>query len=150
MYLVTCVCVYACVCVACRLVHADRCLVGSGVNHDGRTSGFTVPNPMAQADLFSQTMAEAGVPADTISYVEVAANGSALGDPIELAALTRAFRRQTERSGFCAIGAVKSNLGHPEAASGMAQMAKALLQLFHRQLVPMTECPSKVFLMLPY
>lgn len=109
---------------------------GSAINSGGRTGGFTVPNPNAQADLVAAALERSGIDPETIGYVEVAANGSALGDPIEIAGMTKAFRRRTGRSGYCPIGAVKSNLGHPEAASGMAQLTKVLLQLKHRTLVP--------------
>ena len=109
---------------------------GSAVNNCGRTSGFNMPSPNAQADLVAKALERAGTHPETISYVEVAANGSALGDPVEVVGLTKAFQRQTDKSGFCAIGAVKSNFGHPEAASGMAQLAKVLLQLQRRALVP--------------
>jgi FkbH-like protein len=106
------------------------------VNNDGRTGGFTVPNPNAQADLVTAALDRAGIHPETIGYVEMAANGSALGDPVEVTGLTKAFRRRTDRVGFCAVGSVKSNLGHPEAVSGMAQLTKVLLQFRHRTLAP--------------
>jgi acyl transferase domain-containing protein len=106
------------------------------VNHGGKTGGFTVPNPNAQADLIAGMLEKARIDPRTISYVEVAANGSALGDAIEIAGLTKAFQRFTSDRRFCAIGAVKSNLGHLEAASGIAQLTKVILQLEHRMLVP--------------
>ena len=89
-----------------------------------------------QADLIANSLEQAEVDPRTINYVEVAANGSALGDAIEIAGLTKAFQRLTLDRQFCAIGAVKSNLGHLEAASGMAQLTKVLLQLKHELLVP--------------
>lgn len=109
---------------------------GSAINSGGRTGGFTVPNPNAQAELIAAALERSGIDPETIGYVEVAANGSALGDPIEITGMTKAFRRRTGRSGYCPVGTVKSNLGHPEAVSGMAQLTKVLLQLKHRTLVP--------------
>ena len=121
----------------------DRVLAvvaGSAVNHGGRTSGFTVPNPNAQAQLVRAAHRAAGVGASTIGYVEAHGTGTALGDPIEIAGLTMAF--YSERAGEagarrrCAIGSVKSNIGHLEAAAGMAGLTKVLLQLRHGRLVP--------------
>jgi acyl transferase domain-containing protein/acyl carrier protein/ubiquinone/menaquinone biosynthesis C-methylase UbiE len=109
---------------------------GSHVNHGGKTNGYTVPNPTAQADLISQTLNKAGVDARTISYIEAHGTGTELGDPIEITGLTQAFKKETADTGFCAIGSAKSNLGHLEAASGMAGLCKILLQLKHRQLAP--------------
>ena len=106
------------------------------INHGGKTGGFTVPNPNAHADLIAGLLEKAQVDPRTINYVEVAANGSALGDAIEIAGLTKAFQRFTSERQFCAIGAVKSNLGHLEAASGIAQLTKVVLQLKHGMLVP--------------
>jgi len=108
----------------------------SGVNHGGRTSGFTVPNPNAQADLVANAFERSGIDPRSISYVESAANGSALADAIEVAGLTQAFRRFTSESGFCSLGTVKANIGHLEAASGMSQLAKVILQLRHRRFAP--------------
>ncbi|MGK3980503.1 amino acid adenylation domain-containing protein [Sorangium sp. So ce118] len=109
---------------------------GSFTSHAGRTVGYGVPSPAAQADLIATALRRSGVHPDTIGYVEVAANGSSVGDAIELAGLQQAFRRFTDRKRFCAVGSVKSNIGHPEAASGIAQLTKVLCQLQHRTLVP--------------
>jgi amino acid adenylation domain-containing protein len=108
----------------------------SAVNHSGHTHGYSVPNPSAQAQLIVDNFRKAGIDPRTVSYVESAANGSALGDPIEVKALTMAFREFTADQGFCAIGSVKSNIGHAEAASGMSQLTKVILQLRHGLLVP--------------
>ncbi|MGF9908252.1 SDR family NAD(P)-dependent oxidoreductase [Brevibacillus porteri] len=108
----------------------------AATNHGGRTNGFSVPNPHAQAQLMEENFARAGIDPRTISYVEAAANGSLLGDPIELKALTNAFSKQTDDVQFCAIGSVKSNIGHAEAASGISQLTKVILQLQHQELVP--------------
>nr|ATX68126.1 malonyl CoA-acyl carrier protein transacylase [Nostoc sp. UHCC 0450] len=116
--------------------HIYAVIRGSHVNHGGKTNGYTVPNPVAQADLISQTLKKAGVEARSISYIEAHGTGTELGDPIEITGLTQAFKKETADTGFCAIGSAKSNLGHLEAASGMAGLCKILLQLKHRQLVP--------------
>lgn len=108
----------------------------TAINHAGRSSGYRAPNATAQADLVAENCASAGIDPRTISYVESAANGSPVGDSIEVTALTAAFRRFTTDECFCAIGSVKSNIGHAEAASGMSQLVKVLLQLRHGQLAP--------------
>lgn len=108
----------------------------SATNHGGYTQGLTVPSPGAQAQLIEDNFTKSGIDPRTISYVESAANGSSLGDPIELSALNKAFRQFTADQHFCAIGSVKSNIGHAEAASGISQLTKVVLQLQHQQLVP--------------
>lgn len=105
-------------------------------NHGGRGNGFTVPNVNSQARLFEDNFIKSGIDPRTISYVEAFANGSALGDPIEVSALTKTFQKYTADKQFCSIGSVKSNIGHAEAASGMSQLTKVILQLQHQQLVP--------------
>jgi polyketide synthase PksM len=108
----------------------------TAINHGGHTNGFSVPNPNAQAQLIEDNFKKSGIHPRTISYVEAAANGSALGDPIEVTALSKAFQKYTTDQQFCAIGSVKSNIGHAEAASGISQITKVILQLQHQQLVP--------------
>ncbi|XVS67692.1 SDR family NAD(P)-dependent oxidoreductase [Actinosynnema sp. CA-299493] len=115
-------------------VHAV--IKATAINHGGRTSGFTVPNPHAQRALVAEALHRAGIDAATIGYVEAHGTGTALGDPIEHAALARAYRDHTDRRGFCALGSVKSNIGHSEGAAGIAGLTKVVLQLRHRQLVP--------------
>ena len=109
---------------------------GSSINSGGRTSGFTVPNPNAQGSLIEDVLTSAQLSPDTISYVEAHGTGTALGDPIEIAGLTRAFRQQTDRTEYCAIGSVKSNIGHLEAAAGIAGLTKILMMMKHRKQVP--------------
>ena len=111
-------------------------------NHGGHTHGFHVPNPNAQAQLIEDNFRKSGIDPRTISYVEAAANGSPLGDSIELNALNKAFQKFTEAQSFCAIGSVKSNIGHAEAASGISQLTKVILQLQHQQLVPSINAES--------
>ncbi|MCX7366149.1 MAG: SDR family NAD(P)-dependent oxidoreductase, partial [Alphaproteobacteria bacterium] len=108
----------------------------TAVNHGGQSSGYRVPSAAAQTELIAGNFARAGIDPRSVSYVESAANGSAMGDAIELRALAAAFARFTRDRQFCAIGSVKSNIGHAEAASGVTQLIKVILQLKHRQLVP--------------
>ncbi|MCP5049282.1 MAG: polyketide synthase, partial [bacterium] len=116
--------------------HIYGIIKGSMINSGGKTNGYTVPNPNAQYKLISGTLQRARVHAGTISYLEAHGTGTALGDPIEIAGLTRAFEKYPGDKRNCAIGSVKSNIGHCESASGIAGITKVLLQLQHRQLVP--------------
>lgn len=108
----------------------------TAINHGGHTHGYTVPNPRAQRELVESVLAKAGVNARDIGYVEAHGTGTALGDPVEVAALSQAFAAGTSDRQFCAIGSVKSNIGHCEAAAGIAGVMKAVLQLKQRMLVP--------------
>ncbi len=109
---------------------------GSAINAGGRTHGYTVPNPVAQAAVVAEALRRAGVSARDVSCIEAHGTGTALGDPIEIAGLRRAFELETRERGFCAIGSLKSNIGHCESAAGIAALTKVLLQLRHGQLVP--------------
>jgi acyl transferase domain-containing protein/tryptophanase/acyl carrier protein/SAM-dependent methyltransferase len=105
-------------------------------NHGGRTSGYTVPNPTAQTELIRSALSKAAVDARTIGYIEAHGTGTELGDPIEVAGLSHAFEPDAVTRGACAIGSIKSNIGHLEAAAGVVSVSKVLLQMRHRQLVP--------------
>lgn len=108
---------------------------GSAVNNDGASKAdYTAPSISQQAEVIIEALASADVDADTISYVEAHGTGTALGDPIEIAALTRAYRTYTERNGYCTIGSVKGNVGHLDAAAGMAGLIKTVLALKHAQI----------------
>nr|CAF05651.1 TubF protein [Archangium disciforme] len=112
---------------------------GSAVNNDGAHKiGYTAPSVEGQASVISEALEVAAVSADSIGYVEAHGTATALGDPIEVQALTRAFRKHTERRGYCALGSVKANIGHLDAAAGIASLIKAVLVLERRQLPP---CP---------
>ena len=108
----------------------------SAVNHSGGRQMYSAPDPKQQTQLIVKAIQQSGIDPATISYVESAANGSALGDPIEVVALSNAFTQFTKKKQFCALGSVKSNLGHLEAASGISQLSKVLLQIKHQTLVP--------------
>ena len=98
------------------------------INNDGAAkAGFTAPSVEAQADVIATAHALAGIDASSIGYVECHGTATPLGDPIEVAALTRAFRQTTEAAAFCAIGSVKGNVGHLDAAAGVTGLIKAVL-----------------------
>ncbi len=107
-------------------VHAV--LLGSAVNNDGADKvGYTAPSVTGQSAVVAEALAVAGIPADTVGVLEAHGTGTRLGDPVEVEALTRAFRAQTDRSGFCALGSVKANVGHLDAAAGVTGLIKAVL-----------------------
>jgi bacillaene biosynthesis, polyketide synthase / nonribosomal peptide synthetase PksN/BaeN len=109
---------------------------GTSINHNGKTNGYTVPNPNAQARVIAQALKDSKIDARTVSYIEAHGTGTSLGDPIEIAGLSKAFQAHTADKQFCAIGSVKSNIGHCESAAGIAGVTKVLLQLKHRTLAP--------------
>ncbi|WP_431685776.1 SDR family NAD(P)-dependent oxidoreductase [Hahella sp. NBU794] len=105
---------------------------GSAINNDGADKiGYTAPSVDGEAAVIAEAQALADISADTISYVEAHGTGTPLGDPIEVAALTKAFRLTTARKGFCALGSVKTNFGHLDTAAGMAGLIKAALAIKH-------------------
>jgi acyl transferase domain-containing protein/acyl carrier protein len=116
--------------------HVYGLIKGSALSHGGRTHGYTVPNPQAQASAIGRALTAANVQARHVSYVEAHGTGTKLGDPIEIAALARVFEKNTAERGFCLIGSAKSNIGHTEAAAGIAGLTKVLLQMQHRQIAP--------------
>lgn len=110
---------------------------GSAINNDGDLKvGFTAPSIEGQAGVIEEALAIALVEPESVSYIEAHGTGTALGDPIEIAALTQAFRSGTEAKGFCAIGSLKTNIGHTDAAAGVAGLLKTILALKHKQLPP--------------
>jgi acyl transferase domain-containing protein/acyl carrier protein len=112
-------------------------LRGTAINNDGHSkAGLAAPNPKAQEEVVVEAHRAAGIEPETICYLEAHGTGTALGDPIELDGLTHAFGRRTSARGFCAIGSVKSNVGHLEAAAGIAGLIKALLIVQHGELPP--------------
>ncbi len=110
---------------------------GSAINNDGAMKvGFTAPAVEGQASVIEEALAVASVEPSTIGYIEAHGTGTALGDPVEIAALTQAFRTRTEATGFCPIGSVKTNIGHLDAAAGVASLVKTILALEHKQIPP--------------
>lgn len=114
--------------------HIYGVIKGSAVNHGGKTYGYSVPNPVAQTKVIEETLQKTGIDPRTISYVEAHGTGTSLGDPIEITALTEAYRKYTNDKQYCAIGSVKSNIGHLEAAAGISQLLKVVLQLQKKEL----------------
>ncbi|MCH9648350.1 MAG: amino acid adenylation domain-containing protein [Deltaproteobacteria bacterium] len=116
---------------------------GSAVNNDGAEKvGFTAPGIEGQGEVVAQALADAGVDARSLGYVEAHGTGTELGDPIEIAALSEAFQGDTEDMGFCAIGSVKGNLGHLDAAAGVTGLIKAALALDRKQIPPSLHCET--------
>nr|WP_265537809.1 non-ribosomal peptide synthetase/type I polyketide synthase [Streptomyces sp. NEAU-H33] len=114
---------------------------GSAINSSGNTGGYTVPSPLAQSEVIRGALDGAKVEAQTIGYVEAHGTGTLLGDPIEIAGLTRAFGEPSDpvqrgRRPLVAVGSVKTNIGHLESAAGIAGLTKVLLQLRHGMLAP--------------
>jgi phthiocerol/phenolphthiocerol synthesis type-I polyketide synthase E len=117
--------------------HIRAVIKGSAVNNDGSVKvGYTAPGVDGQARVVRAAQIAAQVEPDSISYVEAHGTGTLLGDPIEVKALTQAFRARTERTGFCALASVKSNIGHLGAAAGVASFIKAVLALENEAIPP--------------
>ncbi|MEP7010522.1 MAG: amino acid adenylation domain-containing protein [Acidobacteriota bacterium] len=116
---------------------------GSAVNNDGSNKvGYTAPSVDSQAEAIAAAHDFAGFSPETISYIEAHGTGTPMGDPIEIAALNHAFRRGTERRGFCAVGSLKTNLGHLEAAAGVAGVIKTVLALENELIPPSLNCKT--------
>ena len=116
--------------------HIYGVLRSSAINHGGKTDGDTVPDPVVQKDLVRAALEKAGIDARAVSYIEAHGTGTKLGDPVEISGLVNAFARDTSERQFCAIGSVKSNIGHCEGAAGIAGLTKVLLQMQHGVRVP--------------
>jgi polyketide synthase PksN len=111
-------------------------ILGSGINQDGKTNGITAPSVNSQIELGRELYARYKIDPETISYVEAHGTGTKLGDPIELEALSTVFKEKTSKQNYCALGSVKSNIGHTSGAAGVASVQKVLLCMQHRTLVP--------------
>ncbi|MFW8635527.1 type I polyketide synthase [Cribrihabitans pelagius] len=117
--------------------HIWAVIKGSAVNNDGSDkAGYLAPSVSGQAKAVRQALEAAGTPAESIGYVECHGTGTYLGDPIEMAALTEAYRATTTGTGFCRIGSVKTNIGHLDTAAGVAGLAKTALALHHKEIPP--------------
>jgi acyl transferase domain-containing protein len=115
----------------------DAVILGSATNNDGSLKvSYTAPSVAGQSEVIVEALANAGVPPETITYVEAHGTATALGDPTEVAALTRAFRSGTQKKGFCGLGSVKSNIGHVDSAAGVAGVIKTVLALKNKQIPP--------------
>ncbi|SJN59051.1 Phenolphthiocerol synthesis polyketide synthase type I Pks15/1 [Vibrio ruber DSM 16370] len=109
---------------------------GSAVNQDGRSQGLTAPNELSQVKLLRAALKNAGMSTSDIDYIECHGTGTALGDPIEFSALATVFGDDQARRGNLIMGAVKTNMGHAEAASGMAGLLKTILSIEHGVIPP--------------
>ena len=109
---------------------------GSGINQDGRTNGITAPNAASQASLEAEVYRRSGISPETLGYIETHGTGTRLGDPIEVEALTQAFRQFTDVKQHCALGSVKASIGHTMTAAGAVSVIKVLLALQHGKLPP--------------
>jgi acyl transferase domain-containing protein/acyl carrier protein len=109
----------------------------SAINNDGSFKvGYTAPSVDGQAKVIAEALSISGVNPETISYIETHGTGTNLGDPIEIAALTKCFRGSTQKKNYCAIGSLKTNIGHLDAAAGVAGLIKTVLALKHKQIPP--------------
>jgi polyketide synthase PksN len=122
--------------------HIYAVIKGSAENHGGRASSLTAPNPKAQSELLMTAYENAGIPPDTVTYIEAHGTGTSLGDPVEIDGLKQAFSQLYERSNrpmaqtpICGIGSVKTNIGHLETAAGVAGVIKVILSMQH-QILP--------------
>jgi len=117
--------------------HVRAVIRGSAINNDGADkAGYTAPSVEGQAKVITEALAVAGVEADTITYVETHGTGTRLGDPVEVLALTKAFREGTTRNNYCAIGSVKTNVGHLSGAAGVTSLIKTVLALENGLILP--------------
>jgi acyl transferase domain-containing protein/surfactin synthase thioesterase subunit/acyl carrier protein len=117
--------------------HIYALIIGTAVNNDGGEKlSYAAPSVTGQARAMLDALSDAEVAPDTIGYVECHATGTVVGDPLEIQALTRAFRVETSGQGFCKVGSVKTNIGHPEQAAGLAGLIKTALALKHARIPP--------------
>lgn len=117
--------------------HIYAVIKGSAINNDGSLKvGYTAPSVEGQAKVIRSAQVTAEIEPETLTYVEAHGTGTVLGDPIEIEALTQAFRASTEKKAFCAIGSVKTNIGHLDTAAGVAGLIKTVLALRHKLLPP--------------
>src|SRR6516162_5792905 len=117
--------------------HIFAVIKGTAANNDGSAKiSYTAPSLGQQSQAVVDALKLAGVSADSLGYVECHSTGTSVGDPLEIEALTTAFRKETKRSQYCAIGSVKANIGHPEQAAAIAGLIKTALVLHHKQIPP--------------
>jgi acyl transferase domain-containing protein/acyl carrier protein len=117
--------------------HLYAVIRGVALNNDGnRKVSYAAPSVQAQLEVIAAAHSMAGVDADTLHYVEAHGTGTAIGDPIEIEGLTKAFRLTTARRGFCALGSVKTNIGHCDPAAGIASLIKVTQMLVHGEIPP--------------
>lgn len=111
---------------------------GTAINNDGNNkAGFTAPSPVGQAQVIRDCLNIADVSVESIQYVEAHGTGTEIGDSLEIKAISQVYGEETDKKNFCAIGSIKSNVGHLNTASGIAGLIKALLVLKHKKIPPM-------------
>ena len=111
-------------------------ILGSAINQDGKTNGITAPSVNSQIELERDFYSRHNIHPESINYVETHGTGTKLGDPIELEALGTVYREKTAKQNYCALGAVKSNIGHTSGAAGVASIHKVILSMHNKTLVP--------------
>ncbi|MGD6960813.1 SDR family NAD(P)-dependent oxidoreductase [Fictibacillus phosphorivorans] len=117
-------------------------IMGSAVNNDGRTMGLTVPNLEGQKEVIEKALYKSKVSPENITYLEAHGTGTLLGDPIEIRAASQIYEQFTDQTQYCAVGSVKSNMGHLARAAGIASFIKVILSLYHKQLPPTLNCTN--------
>ncbi|MEC0278683.1 non-ribosomal peptide synthetase/type I polyketide synthase [Bacillus halotolerans] len=117
--------------------HIYGVIKGSAMNQDGTTAGITAPNPAAQTEVIETAWKDAGIDPETLSFIEAHGTGTKLGDPVEFNGLCKAFEKYTAKKQFCAIGSVKSNIGHLFEAAGIVGLIKSVLMLNHKKNPPL-------------
>lgn len=122
--------------------HIYGVIRGSAVNHCGASQTIAAPSMKAQMEVVGAALQQAGIDAATVNYIEAHGTGTALGDPIEVEALTRVFRQYTDENQFCTIGSVKTNIGHLASAAGMAGLIRVLLMMKHKKFRPCSIYPA--------
>lgn len=115
----------------------DAVIKGSAINNDGSVKmSYTAPGVVGQAAAITRALEQSGIDASTVGYIEAHGSATELGDPIEVTALTKAFRQYTNKQGYCALGSVKTNIGHMDRAAGVAGLIKVAQALKHKEIPP--------------
>lgn len=123
--------------------HIYGVIKGSAYNNDGgRKVGYTAPSIEGQSEVIKKALNISRVEAESISYIEAHGTGTTLGDPVEIESLKKAF--QTDKKQFCAIGSVKTNIGHLDSAAGVAGFIKTTLSLYHQMLPPSLHYKNRI------
>ena len=117
--------------------HIHAVIKGSAINQDGSSLGITAPNSSAQEDVILRAWKDVDVHPETITFIETHGTGTKLGDPVtRVQAIQSAFEKRTDKKSFCALGAIKTNIGHLDHASGLAGLVKTVLCMKHRMIPP--------------
>ncbi|WP_297958237.1 SDR family NAD(P)-dependent oxidoreductase [uncultured Ruminococcus sp.] len=119
--------------------HVYGIIKGISAGHAGKTNGYSIPNPKEEAEVMDKAIRKSGVTPEQITYVEAQSSGTELGDVIEFSSLGKVFS-SADKKGFCTVGSVKANIGHLEAASGVASLVKVLMQMKNKQIAPSVYC----------